>query len=140
MSLETKSIFLKFMKNLVQNFIYFFILVALHMLLLHLFVLGYYPLYFVLLFFISYGIYRYFKNISYLTLLTLLTVVLFFINTQIYEEMVFESYLYFNATHLKIFIDNEVLYALLLLHVIVFINLKKFDKIWDIIDKFFFRN
>jgi len=129
MNLETKSIFLEFMRNSAQNFIYFLILITLHLFLLHLFILGYYLLYFVVLFFISYGIYKYFKNISYLVLFSLLAIVLFFINTQIYEEMVFESYLYFNATHLRIFVNSEVLYALLILHVIVFINLKKFEKI-----------
>ncbi|MDD2449233.1 MAG: hypothetical protein PHS42_07330 [Sulfurimonas sp.] len=140
MSLETRSIFLKFMKNFIQNFICFLILIVLHLSLLHLFVLGFYALYFVLLFFISYGIYKYFKNISYGVLFSLLVVVLIFINTQIYEELLFEIYLHFNVTHLRIFVDSEVLYALLALHLIVFINLKKFDKIWAIIDKFFFRN
>jgi len=134
MNLEIKSISLDFMRNLAQNFIYFLILITLHLFLMHLFILGYYLLYFVVLFFISYGVYKYFKNISYLVLLPLLVIVLFFINTQIYEEIVFESYLYFNATHLRIFVSSEVLYALMLLHVIVFINLKKFEKIWAIMN------
>jgi len=139
MNLEIKSIFLDFMRNLAQNLIYFLILIVLHLLLLHLFILGYYLLYFVVLFFISYGVYRYFKNISYLVFFSLLAIALFFINTQIYEEMIFESYLYFNATHLRIYISSEVLYALLLLHIIVFTNLKKFEKIWAIINKKIFR-
>ena len=132
--------FLDFTRKLAQNFLYFFILVVLHLALTHLFVLGYYAIYFILLFFISYGLYRYLKNISYIILFLFLVMGLLFINTQIYEEMLFEIYLHFNATHLRIFVDSEVLYALLALHLIVFINLKKFDKIWAIIDKFFFRN
>jgi hypothetical protein len=132
--------FLDFTRKLAQNFLYFFILVVLHLALTHLFALGYYAIYFILLFFISYGLYRYLKNISYVILFLFLVMGLLFINTQIYEEMLFEIYLHFNATHLRIFVDSEVLYALLALHLIVFINLKKFDKIWAIIDKFFFRN
>lgn len=122
------------MKNLVENFISFLILLLLHLLLLHLFVLGYYALYFVMLFFISYGVQKYLKNLSYKILLLLLAIVVIFINSEIYEEIIFEIYLHFNATHLRIFVDSEVLYALLLLHLIVLINLKKFDKIWDIIE------
>jgi len=139
MNSETRSIFLKSMRNITQNFIYFLLLIAFHLGLLHLFILGYYALYFVILFFISYGVYRFFKNISYLILFMFLVLVLIFTNTQIYEDMVFESYLYFNATHLRIFVNSEVLYALLLLHLIVFINLKKFEKIWAIMNKKIFR-
>ena len=129
MNLETKSIFLEFMRNLIQNFIYFLILLTLHLFLLHFFIFGYYFIYFVMLFFISHGIYKYIKNISYLVFFSLLAIILFFINTQIYEEVVFESYLYLNATHLRIFVSSEILYVLLILHVIVFINLKKFEKL-----------
>lgn len=140
MSLEIKSIFLEFVKSLAQNLLYFLALFILHLIMLHLFVLEYFTLYFVLAILIFYGIYKFIKHISYVIFFSLLLVVIAIINTQIYEEIVFEAYLHFNATHLRAYVSSEVFYALLTIHIIVLINLKKFEKIWAIMDKKLFRD
>jgi hypothetical protein len=58
----------------------------------------------------------------------------------IYDEYMFELYLYFDALDKNIYVNSEVMYVLIALHVIVLINLKKFESFWVIMDKKIFRN
>lgn len=69
----------------------------------------------------------------------LLIFVIVSINSEIYDEYLFEIYLYFDAIKDSIFVNNEVKYVLTALHLIVLINLKKFENFWAIIDKKVFR-
>ncbi|WP_373034894.1 hypothetical protein [Sulfurimonas sp.] len=58
----------------------------------------------------------------------------------IYDEYLFELYLYFDALDKNIHVNSEVMYGLIALHMIVLINLKKFESFWVIMDKKIFRN
>ncbi|MFT7003825.1 MAG: hypothetical protein ACJAWW_001177 [Sulfurimonas sp.] len=61
------------------------------------------------------------------------------INTDIYAEYSFELYLYLDALSWSLHINVAVMYALLIVHMLVLINLKQFEKFWAIIDKNLFR-
>jgi len=61
------------------------------------------------------------------------------VNIEIYDEYLFELYLYLDALDKRIYINSEVMYILVVLHLIVLINLKKFENFWAIIDKKLFR-
>ena len=94
-----------------------------------------YYLYFFLLIIISYLFSK--KNhhfcikiFSYGTIIVLLT-----INQNFYEDMIFELYLYLDLLNKIPYIYSEVMYILIVLHLTVVINLKKFENFWDIIDK-----
>ncbi len=57
------------------------------------------------------------------------------INMNIYEEYLFEIYLWLDILSRDIYVDSEVSYILMVFHLIILLNLKKFDSFWDIIDK-----
>jgi len=61
--------------------------------------------------------------------------VLFFINQNFYEEIIFELYLYLNIIETIPYIDMEVMYILTVFHLIILSNLKIIENFWDIIDK-----
>lgn len=118
---------------------YFIFALLLHTILLYLFVLGFYTLYFTFLLVSSYILYKYNRYFSYRVFSLLLIFVVVFINLEIYDEYIFEIYLYFDAVKGSIFVNSEVKYVLMTLHLIVLINLKKFENFWAIIDKKVFR-
>lgn len=56
-----------------------------------------------------------------------------------YKDILFDIYFYFDSFEEIVYIDKIVLYLLIIVHVSVLFNLKRFDKIWDIIDEKFFK-
>ena len=109
------------------------------MLLLHLFALGFYTIYFIVLVSSAYLLHRYYFYFSYIVFFLLFFLAVILINLNIYDEYLFELYLYFDVVDKNIYINKQVMYALIALHLIVLINLKKFENFWDIIDKKLFR-
>ena len=55
--------------------------------------------------------------------------VLILINLNIYNEVMFEIFLFFNIVDKILYIDNEVMYVLSIFHLLVFINLKRLGEI-----------
>jgi hypothetical protein len=125
--------------KLTQNIIYFLAALFLHILLLYLFVSSMFSVYFFTLLGASYLLHRYYKYFSYKFFFSLSFLVISLINLDVCDECVFEIYLYFDAVDKRIFINSEVMYVLSALHLIVLINLKKFENFWAIIDKNLFR-
>ncbi len=114
-------------------------LFTLNFCLLYLFSVGLYSLYFLFLFMTLYIVYKFYAYFSFLISVFFLILVLVLINLDIYEECIFELYLYFNLLDKSIYLNSEVSYALVVLHLILLNNLKKFEFIWAIIDKKLFR-
>jgi hypothetical protein len=54
---------------------------------------------------------------------------------EIFEEYLFEIYLRLDLLSRDIYIDSVVSYILMVFHLMILLNLKKFDSFWDIIDK-----
>lgn len=123
-----------------RKVLFFTALLIFHIILLYLFVLGFYAVYFIALFCASYLVYKYYDYFSYTLFFSLSTFVIVLINMNIYDEYLFELYLYFDALDKNIYVNSEVMYGLIALHMIVLINLKKFESFWVIIDKKIFRN
>ena len=65
--------------------------------------------------------------------------VIYMINTLTYEDVIFEIELYFDLLGKHIHVDSEIMYILSMVHIVVLINLKKFEFFWDIMDKKIFR-
>ena len=126
---------MKYLKNIG----YFIFALFLHIILLNLFASGFYTLYFIFLIIASYSLYKYKDYFSYIIFSLLLFLLLVLINLDVYDEYLFEIYLYFDWVKSSIFINGEVMYVLIALHLIVLINLKKFENFWAIIDKKLFR-
>ena len=126
---------MKYLKNIG----YFILALSLHITLLYLFALGFYTLYFIFLLAASYSLHKYNKYFSDRVFFLLLFFTIVLINLDIFDEYLFEIYLYFDSVESSIFINSEVMYILIALHLIVLINLKKFENFWAIIDKKLFR-
>jgi len=122
-----------------QRAIFFLSALAFHIILLYLFASGFYTFYFMALIGSSYLLHRFYGYFSYRVFLLLLILVLILVNLNFYDEYIFELYLYFDAVKHSIFVNSEVKYVLIALHLIVLINLKKFENFWAIIDKKLFR-
>ena len=116
-----------------KNIIFFLIALIFNFILLYLFFLDFYVLYFIFLVIFAFSI---FKNYyySFFTFSLLSVMVVFIINLKIYDEAIFELLLYLNLLEDSIYVNSEVMYVLILLHYFFLLNLKKFEKFWDIID------
>jgi hypothetical protein len=66
--------------------------------------------------------------------------VLAVINLEIYDELLFELYLWLNILDRVPHINSEIIYALTTVHILFLINLKRFENFWAIIDKKLSRN
>lgn len=122
-----------------QRTIFFLSALSFHIMLVYLFASGFYTFYFIALIGISYLLHSFYSYFSYRVFLLLLILVLILVNLNLYDEYVFELYLYFDAVKYSIFVNSEVKYVLITLHLIVLINLKRFENFWAIIDKKLFR-
>ena len=122
------------------NSLGFIFLLMLHVELLVVFSLSYYTLYFfnllVILYLLHFNFSNYLSNVFFLHVAISLVI----INLNIYDEMIFETALYLNLLESIPYINSEVMYVLSLVHILLFINLKRFENIWAIIDKKFIRN
>lgn len=120
--------------------IFFACALFLHVELMFIFFLNFYTLYFINLFIVMYILQRNFSNFSLALFFLYTSVVLFIINLNIYDELLFEFYLFGDILDKVPFISSEVMYALSVVHILLLLNLKKFEIFWAIIDEKLFRN
>jgi hypothetical protein len=117
------------MKILKEIFIYI-LLLCLHVELLAFFALSYYFIYFINLFLVIFMLMKFrFFEISRGIFLLLSLVSIILVNTKIYDKTLFELFLSFDLIDKQIFIDSVVMYVLSLIHILVFINLKRLREI-----------
>ena len=121
------------------NLIFFIYALTLNFVLIYLFALDFYLLYFICFFAFSYLLYKYYNHYAPIPFFLFLTIVVAIINLDIYSEVLFEIFLYLNIVDKSLYVNSEVMYILIALHLLVLINLKKFESFWDIIDKKLFR-
>lgn len=121
--------------KLFKNLQYFIFALFLHVELLAVFFFGFYALYFLNLLIVMYILNLKFRNFSHVVFFLLVTAVLLIINLKIYEDALFELYLWLNLLDEVPYANSEVLYCLTIVHILLFINLKKFDSFWAIIDE-----
>lgn len=105
------------------------------MLLLNIFSLGLYTLYFLSLIASMYTLRSLFNHFSLFIISTYTLMTLYLINSDVYKELLFEVHLYLDILERVVYIDSEVMYVLSTAHLLLLVNLKKFDIFWDIIDK-----
>ena len=122
-----------------QRITFFLSALSCHIFLLYLFISGFYIIYFLILIITSYLLHKFYKYFSYRVFLLLLILVLVLINLNVYDEYLFEIYLYFDCVKKSIYINSEIMYVLIAIHFTLLMNLKKFEKLWAIIDKKLFR-
>jgi hypothetical protein len=60
-------------------------------------------------------------------------------SSPLYESAVFKIFFYFDIFGKLPYIDNNTAYVLTSLHMLLICNLKRFEKIWDIIDSKIFK-
>ena len=125
--------------RLTQNAILFINSLFIHFVLITIFSLSWYYLYFLALLISLYSLKNLSSHLEYKIFFPFLFLLFIVINLDIYHEYIFELSLYLNIEHWSIYINSEVMYILTLLHLIVLINLKRFEKIWAIIDEKLFR-
>ena len=119
---------MKYFKNTLQ-FVFMFLI---HLVLVFLFSLNLYIFYFVVLALITYFFNLYFRQVPLLMFIIYALSSVFILNTEVYEDLFFEISLYFGLVGKLYYIYDEVIYALSVFHILVFINLKKIENIWDI--------
>ena len=115
--------------NYIRNTLIFLFLLALHVELLFIFSASLYLLYFINLVFVLYLLNRYIKDYPLITLALHVALILIIINLNIYDEYIFEVLLHFDLLGKIIYINSEVMYALSVVHLLVFINLKRLGDI-----------
>ncbi len=125
--------------KLLKNILFFLTALILHLGLLYLFASGLYILYFLSLLIVLYLLHKYYTYFSYIVFFILSVLVLGLINLDIYDEYIFEIFLWLDVVDRKTYINSEVSYVQLALHLLLLINLKKFENFWAIIDKKLFR-
>ena len=126
--------------NFLKSSGYFIILLTLHLELVFFFSIGFYIFYFLNLLLVIYTLRNRFNSFPLITLLLHLITVLLIVNLEIYDETIFELQLWLNLLEKLPYISSEVMYTLIVIHILLFINLKKFESFWVIIDKKLFRN
>ena len=126
--------------KLFKNIQFFICLLFLHVELLAVFFFNFYTLYFLNLFIAMYMLKSKYSDFSLKIFFLFASMVLLLINLEIYEDVIFELYLWLNILDEVPYINDEVMYALTFVHILLFINLKKFENIWAIIDEKLFRD
>ena len=111
--------------NFIRNILIFILLLALHVELLLIFSSSLYLLYFINLVFVIYLLNRYIKNYPVRILALHVALVFIIINLDIYDKYIFELSLHFNLLGKIIYTNREVMYVLFVVHLLVFINLKR---------------
>ena len=119
----------------IKNSIFFIYLLVLHAELISVFSISFYTLYFLNLFIIMYILKDQFSDFPLVIFFLHVSVVLLLINLEIYEEGVFELFLWLNILDRVPNINSEIMYTLTVVHILVLINLKKFESFWVIIDE-----
>ncbi len=76
-----------------------------------------------------------FNGFSLVVFFLHVSISLYVINLDIYEEFMFELSLYLDILDNIPYLNSEVMYVLSLIHILFLINLKKFETFWAIIDK-----
>ncbi len=113
----------------------FILLLALHVELFLVFSMSYYFLYFVNLFIVLYILYKKYQVDNIYNFFLHVAIVFIIVNLDIYDELTFELFLYFNTLDKLIYVNSEIMYILSGVHIFVFLNLKKFENIWAIIEQ-----
>lgn len=126
--------------NFMNKSLFFVFALLLHVELIFIFSFNFYVLYFINLFIVMYILHRKFNDFSLLLFSIYTVVILFIVNLNIYDELLFELCIFLNILDKAPFINSEVMYALSIVHVLLLLNLKRFEIFWAIIDKKIFRN
>jgi len=121
--------------KLLHNSMFFIGALFLHFGLLCLFASAFYFIYFLSLFISLYLLRRYYSYFSSVVFFIFFVLILSLINLDIYDEYIFEVFLWFDIVNKTIYINSEVMYILIILHLLLLINLKRFENFWAIIDK-----
>jgi hypothetical protein len=121
--------------NFLKNSVYFLFLLFLHIELIFVFSMSFYALYFLNLAAVIYILRGKLSNISLIVFFLYVVVVLFIVNLEIYNNLVFELCLWLNILEKVPYISSEIMYALCIIHILIFMNLKQFEIFWAIIDK-----
>lgn len=127
------------MKYIKQSLIFIFLL-CLHVELVLVFTLHFYTIYFLNLILVAYLVSLHYSSYSRIILFLHVAIVLLITKSDAYDEILFEFSLLFDKFYVFPYIDGGIIYALSIIHILVFINLKRFESIWDIIDKKLSRN
>ncbi|QOY55066.1 hypothetical protein HUE87_02155 [Candidatus Sulfurimonas marisnigri] len=125
--------------KLLKNLLFFIYSLALHVELMFVFSLNFYLLYFINLFIVMYLLNFKFSDFSSELFWLYSYTILLLINQDLYDENTFDFYLWLDIVDKVPFISSEVMYSLIIVHLLLFTNLKKFENVWDIIDKKLFR-
>lgn len=125
--------------KILKNSIFFLCALVLHVELLFVFSSTLYLLYFINLFIAMYILHKVYIGFSSIIFLLYSSLFIVLINLHVYEEYIFEFYLFIDVITQVPFINSEVMYALIAVHLLLLFNLKKFDSFWVIIDKKLFR-
>ncbi len=125
--------------NFLKNSFFLLSLLILHIWLIYLFSMSYYILYFLNLIIILYILEKKSNYLANKIIYIFLLIAFLLTNLEIYDEIIFELFLWFNMIDKIPYIDNTVVYSLVIIHIVLFMNLKKFESFWDIIDKKLFR-
>jgi len=125
--------------NFLKNSFFLLCLSILHIWLVYLFSMSYYILYFLNLIIILYILGKMLNYLESKIIYIFLLIVFLLTNLEIYDEIIFELSLWFNMIDKISYIDDKVIYFLVIIHIILFINLKFFESFWAIIDKKLFR-
>lgn len=87
-----------------------------------------------------YLLHRKFSDFSFMIFFLHVAMFLAVINLEIYDELLFELYLWLDILDKVPHVNSEVIYALTAVHILLLINLKRFENFWAIIDEKLSRN
>ncbi len=102
---------------ILQNFIYFLVGIFVNLVLVYLFSINFYIFYFLVLSISLYLFKEYCHDFSYTIFFLLCALTLGIVNTNLYDEYLFEVTLYFDLLNRSVYMDGEVSYILLIIHI-----------------------
>jgi len=119
----------------IKSVIFFIALITVHLELLFIFVSKLYALYFILLLITGYLFLKKYNYFSYKIFFLGLFVLVTLSSKAYFGDIIFDLSLYLNILNSLPYVNDEVMYILSVIHILILMNLKKIENFWDIIDK-----
>ncbi len=126
--------------KILNSSLFFIYALVLHVELIFVFFFDFYIFYFLNLFFVMFFLHYKIADFSPKLFFLYTLLVLLITKLNIYDEVMFEISLFLDILDKVPYMNSEVMYALTLVHLLLLLNLKKFENFWVIMDKKLFGN
>lgn len=126
--------------KILNSTLFFIYALVLHVGLIFVFFFEFYIFYFLCLFFVIFFLHYKISDLSPLLFLFYTFLIFLLTSLNAYDEVMFEIIIFLDILGKFPYMNSEVMYALSLVHLLLLLNLKKFENFWVIMDKKLFGN